>query len=343
MNGSSGTRRFGAGPTGALMCAVALVLGGCGVLSTKEDRRFAEALAEEHYPGTLEVIEAHKLFPQASGSEVAFSVAGDPDAVVRIRVDAEAGTCDTHSCRQVLDDAVERGRSEAARLRVLTRTFRSCGHEVIGVDPSTGAPWIVASPTNATVTRVLGDIGSCVRRWAEADARSGGTAHARGASVNIASPAVAQRRPAARTSRPTAMRLSETRLLAALQSRPYFVASYPASHGRIDTAGSARIVQPFEARQRFAATVRAAVREQLRASHPNVQVSEFQGVWRLEPGTVDRLTGYVLYCKRPDGEKRCLGDRAVVVTTDVRGEPVGRVREAGKVREGRGPLRLPPL
>lgn len=132
--------------------------------------------------------------------------------------------------------------------------------------------------------RARGDIGSCVRRWTEADARSGGTAHARGASVNIASPAVAQRRPAARTSRPTAMRLSETRLLATLQSRPYFVASYSAARGRIDTAGSARIVQPFETRQRFAATVRAAVLEQLRLSHPHVRVSEFQGVWRLEPG-----------------------------------------------------------
>ncbi|MFJ6462431.1 SCO7460 family lipoprotein [Streptomyces sp. NPDC091387] len=342
--GSSGTpRRIGARLTGALMCSVALVLGGCGVLTTKEDRRFAETLADEHYPGVLRVVEVRKLFPQAGGSEVAFSVTGDPDAVVRIRVDAAAGTCHTHDCRKVLDDAVGRGRSEAARLRLLTRTFRSCGHEVIGVEPSSGAPWIVASPTDATVSRVLDDIGSCVRRWVEEDGHSGGTAHARGASVNIASPAAARRRPAGKKSQPTAMRLSETRLLASLQSRPYFVASYSASQGRIDTTGSARIVQPFETRQRFAATVGAAVRARLRASYPNVRMSAYQGVWRLEPGTVDRLTGYVLYCERPDGEKRCLGDRAVVVTTDARGEPVGEVREAGKVREGRGPLRLPPL
>lgn len=343
MNGSSGTRRLGAGLTGALMCAVALVLGGCGVLSTKEDRRFAEELADAHYPGLLHVIAARKLFPQAAGSEVSFSVADDPDAVVRIRVDAEAGTCNTHPCQGVLDDAVARGRSEAARLRVLITTFDDCGHEVIGVEPSSGAPWIVASPSNATVTQVLRDIGTCVRRWTEADAQSGGTAHARGASVNIASPSAARHRPAGRKPEPTAMRLSETPLLAALQSRPYFVASYSASRGRIDTTGSARIVQPFEARERFAATVQAAVRERLRASHPDVVVSEFQGVWRLEPGTVDRLTGYVLYCERPDGQKRCLGDRAVVVTTDVRGEPVGALREIGKVREGRGALRLPPL
>lgn len=343
MNGSSGTRRLGAGLTGALVCSVALVLGGCGALSTKEDRRFAETLAEEHYRGVLEVIEVHKLFPQAGGSEVTFSVADDPDAVVRIRVDAEAGTCNTHPCRKILDDAVARGRSEATRLRVLTRTFRSCGYEVIGVEPSSGAPWIVASPTNATVTRLLDDIGSCVRRRVEADGRSGGTANARSASVNIASPAVAQRRPAGRTAQPTAMRLSETHLLAALQSRPYFVASYSTSQGRIDTTGSARIVQPFETRQKFAATVRRAVKAQLRTSYPSVRVSEYNGVWRLEPGTVDRLTGYVLYCERPDGEKLCLGDRAVVVTTDVRGNPVGRPRPVGKVREGRGALQLPPL
>ncbi|MFD0020001.1 SCO7460 family lipoprotein [Streptomyces sp. NPDC058382] len=343
MDGSSGRRGLGAGLTGMLMCTVALMLGGCGVLSTKEDRGFAEKLADEHYPGVLEVIEVHKLFPQAGGSEVVYSVAGDADAVVRIRVDAKAGTCNTHPCRKVLDDAVARGRTEADRLRLLIRTFESCGHEVIGVEPSTGAPWVVASPTNATVTRVLQDLGSCVRRWADADARYGGTANARGASVNIASPAVAEHRPAGRNSHPTAMRLSERSLLAALQSRPYYAAGYPASRGRVDTTGSARIVQPFETRQRFAATVQRAVKEQLSATYPNVQVSGYDGVWRLEPGTVDRLTGYVLYCERSDGEKRCLGDRAVLVTTDVRGRPVGEFRPVGKVREGRGPLRLPPL
>lgn len=157
------------------------------------------------------------------------------------------------------------------------------------MEPSSGPPWIVALPSNATVTRVLRDIGTCVRRWTEADARSGGTAHARDASVNIASPSVARHRPAGRKPPPT------------------------------------------------------AVRARLRASHPDVVVSEFHGVWRLEPGTVDRLTGYVLYCERPDGEKRCLGDRAAAVSTDVRGEPVGVLREIGKVREGRGALRLPPL
>lgn len=237
MGGPSGTRRVRAGVTGALVCAVALTLAGCGVVSTKEDRRFAEKLAEAHYPGVLRVIGARTLFPQSGGSEITFAVADDPDAVVRMRVDAEAGTCNTHACKGVLDDAVERGRSEAAGLRVLIRTFRSCGYEVVGVEPSSGAPWIVASLTNATVTRVLADIGSCVRKWKEPDTRGDRPAGRPGASVNLASPSVAGNRPAGNKSQPTAMRLSETRLLAALQSRPYYAASYTAADGRLDTAG----------------------------------------------------------------------------------------------------------
>lgn len=341
MSGSSRTRGFRAGVTGALVCSVALVLGGCGLVSTKEDRKFAEKLADEHYPGVLEIIGARKLIPQGGGSEITFSVADDRDAVVRIRVDAEAGTCNTHACAKVLDDAVKSARSEAARLRLMTRTFKSCGYEVIGIEPSSGGLWIVASPTNATVTRVLADIGSCVRRWVEADEEQGRPAQARGAWVNLASPAAAARRPAGKKSQPTAMRLSETPLLASLQSHPYYLASYSMTDGRIDTTGSARIVRPFETQQEFSRTVQEAVKTHLRASYPSVQVSDLQGVWSLEPGTVDRLTGYVLYCERPDGKQRCLGDQAVLVTTDVRGNPLGKPRPVGKVREGRGPLQLP--
>lgn len=342
MGGSSGTRGFGAGAAGALVCSVALMLGGCAAVSTKEDRRFAEELAETYHPGDLRVIGADKLFPKAGGSEITFSVTDDPDAVVRMRVDAEAGTCNTHSCRGVLDDAVERGRQEAARLRVLVDTFKDCGHEVIAVEPSSGAPWIVASLTDESVTRVLKDIGSCVRRWREADSGKDRSA-VRGASVNLASPSVAQERPAGKASQPTAMRLSATPLLAALQSHPYYIAGYTATDGRIDPAGRARIVRPSESRREFARTVHRAVEARLRTSYPRVQVSDYDWVWRLEPGTVERLTGYVLYCEEPDGEKTCLGDQAVVVTTDVHGAPVGELRPVGRVREGRGPLRLPPL
>ncbi|WNI20616.1 SCO7460 family lipoprotein [Streptomyces sp. ITFR-16] len=343
MGGSTRARRWRAVATGALVGSVALVLGGCGVVTTKEDRRFAVKLADEHYPGVLRVIGAHTLFPQASGSEITFAVTDDPDAVVRIRVDAKAGTCNTHACGGVLDEAVERGRRDADLLRVLVGTFERCGHEVIGVEPSTGAPWIVAEPTDATVAPVLKDIGACVRQWVEAREAKDPSAKKEGASVNLVSRAVAEKRPTGKASQPTAMRLSATPLLAALHAHPYFAASYAVVDGRIDTTGSARIVRPFTEQQKFARTVQSGVKERLRTTHPRVQISDFDWVWQLEPGTVDRFTGYVLYCEEPDGEKTCLGDRAVVVTTDGDGRPIGELRPVGKVREGRGPLRLPPL
>ncbi|MGW2474064.1 hypothetical protein [Streptomyces sp. NPDC001665] len=166
-----------------------------------------------------------------------------------MRVDAYAGTCDTRDCRGVMDEAVGRGRRDAAALRVPLGAFRRCGHEVIAVDPQTGAPWIAVSPTNATVTGL----------------------------------------------------------------------------------------------QKFAAAVHRAVKDRLRAAHPRVQVSDYEWIWRLEPGTVDRLTGYVLYCEEPDGDKECLGDRAVLATTDHHGGLLGELREIGEVREGPGPLELPPM
>ncbi|MGW2659143.1 SCO7460 family lipoprotein, partial [Streptomyces sp. NPDC001478] len=160
VRGRHGTR---AGMAGALLCSVALLLSGCGVLDTKDDRRYAEKLADEHYPGMLRVIGARTLFPQSEGSEISFAVADDPDAVVRLRVDAGKGTCNSHPCLGVLDEAVTRGRAEARRLRLMIRTFAACGYEVIAYEPASGAPWIVGSLTNDTVKATLADIGACVR------------------------------------------------------------------------------------------------------------------------------------------------------------------------------------
>ncbi|MGW1227236.1 SCO7460 family lipoprotein [Streptomyces sp. NPDC002530] len=338
VRGRHGTR---AGMAGALLCSVALLLSGCGVLDTKDDRRYAEKLADEHYPGMLRVIGARTLFPQSEGSEISFAVADDPDAVVRFRIDAGKGTCNSHPCLGVLDEAVTRGRAEARRLRLMIRSFAACGYEVIAYEPASGAPWIVGSLTNDTVKATLADIGACVRTWRQAEARTDAAAGARGAAVNLASPSVAEGRPVGKASEPTAVRLTDTRLRASLQSRPYYAVGYAAADGTLDTSGSARIVRPFDVQEKFAANVRRSVRERLRAAHPRVQMSTYQGVWRLEPGTVDRLTGYVLYCEEPDGDLTCLGDMAVEVTTDVRGTPVGEPRPVGSVREGRGPLRLP--
>ncbi|MFF5336520.1 SCO7460 family lipoprotein [Streptomyces sp. NPDC013181] len=345
MSGSRGRRRTGAAAvTGMLTGALALALTGCGlVTTTKEDRAYAEKLAATHHPGVLRVIEAHTLLPKSSGSEVVFAVTDDPDAVVRMRVDAEAGTCNTHDCREVMDQAIEKGRQEADALRAVVGSFRACGHEVLAVDPQTGAPWIAASLTNSTVSARIGELGGCARKWKEAAGGKDGGA-VRGASVNVVSPAVAAKRHQGAKTQPTAMRLSGSSLLASLGSHAYYSVGFGAVDGRVDpSSGNARIVRPFKERQKFAAAVHGAVGDLLRAEHPRVRVSDYEWVWRLEPGTVDRVTGYVLYCEEPDGEKSCLGDRAVLVTTDLAGKPVGGLRHVGKVREGRGPLRLPPM
>lgn len=72
-------------------------------------------------------------------------------------------------------------------------------------------------------------------------------------------------------------------------------------------------------------------------------MSTYQWIWRLEPGRVDRQTGYVLFCPEPDERGRCVNsDDAALVTTDEHGNPVGKVRLVHDVREGTGMLRLPP-
>ncbi|MFF7339911.1 hypothetical protein ACFZAT_21575 [Streptomyces sp. NPDC008163] len=189
MGGSPRRRRTAAETAGALAFGLAAALAGCGwVTTTEEDRAYAEKPAAKHHPSVLRVIDAHTLLPRSGGSEITFAMTDDPDAVVRMRVDADAGTCDTHDCRGVMDEAVERGRRDAAALRGLLGAFRRCGHEVVAVDPQTGAPWIAASPTNATVTGLLKDIGACARQ------RKDGT-EVKGASVSLVSPAVAGKRP----------------------------------------------------------------------------------------------------------------------------------------------------
>lgn len=78
----AGSRRRGwrAGLTGALAGSLAVLLGACGVVDTKDDRRAAEELAEKHFPGQLRAIGARTLFPGSGGSEVTFAVTDDRDA-----------------------------------------------------------------------------------------------------------------------------------------------------------------------------------------------------------------------------------------------------------------------
>ncbi|MFH9264788.1 SCO7460 family lipoprotein [Streptomyces sp. NPDC017546] len=339
-------RRWRAALTGALTGSLVMLLGACGVVDTDDDRRAAEELAEKHFPGQLTAIGARTLFPGSGGSEVTFAVTDDRDAVVRLRIDtdrADEGTCDRKDCAGALAEAMKRGRQQAEDLRVLKGAFDACGYEVVALGPTGTPPYVVAELTNATVAKVLGEIGECVQRWVTASEADSALAKAQGAYVNVISPSVADRRDQGEESWPTVMRLTRSGLRASLTEQAYFSASYEIEAGRVDTTGSARAVRPLRERQKFADTVQAAVQEQLRATYPRVVMSTYQWIWRLEPGRVDRQTGYVLFCPEPDARGQCVNsDDAALVTTDEHGRPVGEIRLVHDVREGTGMLRLPP-
>ncbi|BFP50703.1 lipoprotein [Streptomyces sp. CMC78] len=344
----AGSRRRGwrAALTGTLAGSLVVLVGACGVVDTKDDRRAAEELAEKHFPGQLRAIGARTLFPGTGGSEVTFAVTDDRDAVVRLRVDtdqADQGLCDRKDCAGVLAEAVKRGRQQADDFRTLKGAFDSCGYEVIALGTTGAAPYVVAELTNATVTKVLGEIGECVQRWVTASGADSALAKGRASYVNVVSPSVADRRDRGKDSWPTVMRLTRTDLLASLTKHAYFSASYDFEAGRVDTTGRARVVRPFREREKFGETVQNAVKEQLRATYPRVVMSTYQWIWRLEPGRVDRQTGYVLFCPEPGARGQCVNpDDAALVTTDEHGNPVGKIRLVHDVREGTGALRLPP-
>lgn len=331
----------------AVICALAgslvALAGACGVVTTEEDRRAAEDLAGKHFPGQLEVIGARTLFPGTGGSEVTFAVADDRDAVVRLSIDESKGTCGTEECAEALAEAVERGRADAAAFRTLRDAFDACGYEVIALGRPGTPPYVVAELTNATVEKVLADIGRCVQRWVTASGAGSPLAEAKGSYVNVVSPAVAGKRDRGKDSWPTVMRLTRGDLLASLTKHAYYSASYEINAGQVDTVGRARVVRPHKESQAFGRTVQDAVAEELRATYPNVVMSTYQWVWRLEPGRVDRQTGYLLFCPEPGERGLCVNsDDAVLVTTDERGNPVGRIHVVHDVREGTGTLRLPP-
>ncbi|MFF6906904.1 SCO7460 family lipoprotein [Streptomyces sp. NPDC012389] len=341
----AGSRRsqWRAAVTCVLAGSLVGLLGACGVVTTKEDRRAAEELADKHFPGQIKAIGARTLFPGTGGSEVTFAVADDRDAVVRLNIDADKGTCDGKECAGVLTEAVARGRADAAAYRTLRDTFDACGYEVIALGPTGTPPYVVAELTNATVQRVLADIGGCIQRWVTASAPGSPLAKAKASYVNVISPAVAEKRNRGKDSWPTLLRLTRSNLLASLTKHTYHSASYDIVDGRVDTVGSARVVRPFKESEAFGKTVQDAVREELRATYPNVVMSDYQWVWRLEPGRIDRQTGYLLFCPEPGERGRCVNsDDAVLVTADEHGNPVGKIRIVHDVREGKGALRLPP-
>ncbi|WP_156725170.1 SCO7460 family lipoprotein [Streptomyces apocyni] len=331
----------------ASVVSLALACVGCGVLSTKEDQRRASALANELFPGKLEVISAKSLFPATLGSEVAFRLTDDADAVVRLRVDRQGDTCGREDCERALTKAVADARARARDLRTLTTAFADCGYEVhaVGQGHSVTQPWVVAAPTNATVTSVLAEIGACVEQWSRSRAAQDVPPPASGTtSVLVTAPEALRDRPTGGDDRPTLMRMTDPKLLGALSRGAYYRVSYPWRDGVADPgSGAAYLVRPVAERDRFGAEVREGVTPWLTASRPEAVLSTYTGAWRLLPGRVDRVKGYVLYCDEPDGRRRCLGQHAVAVTTDLSGKLIGEPTEVRDVRIGNGALRLPPL
>lgn len=352
MNARDGRKGRRLRRTGAGLAAALLVLSatGCAAFSTRDDEKRAAELAEESFPGRLTVIGSRILFPESTGSEITFSVTDDPDAVVRLRIDAAENRCEGADCTDALRKAVERARKDAARLRTMLDAFEDCGHPVVAADERWSEPWVEAAPTNADVGDVVTGIGSCVQRWATVAAQRQQDPLPSWVSVQLAAPDTVRRSPVPEHDQPTALRLSHRRRLAALGKKPYYVISYPLAQDgepHVDTSSAhMRIVSPLEVRQAFSRKVEAAVLPQLRTAYPDAVTTGGAGlgVWRLQPGTVDRVRGRVLFCRRPPADgKRCLGDAAAEVTAHADGGSASVTGVRTDIRDERGVLRLPPV
>ncbi|MFK4540911.1 hypothetical protein RKD29_000507 [Streptomyces tendae] len=346
----SGRRRTGRVGGGLAALLVGLLVAGCAAFDTDDDLRRARELADELYPGELDVVAARTLFPETTGSEVTLSVADDPDAAVRFRVDAAADRCDGGpDCAAALREAVDRARREAGHLRAMRTAFDGCGHPVLATDEKLTTPWIEARVTDGTLDEVLTRVGACAQRWVTARAQRDGQEVPGWVTVDFAAPGTAEGLPAPKSGLPTVLRLTHGPRLAALAGEAYYVAAYPVGDdaGRTVDAASARlrIVSPFEERQAFSRRIDASVLPALRETYPDAVTAggAGTGVWRLEQGTLRRVRGYVLFCERPPaGGKQCLGDLAALVTSDPRGRDAEVVRVLTDIRDERGVLRLPP-
>jgi hypothetical protein len=338
--------------------ALAVLVSGCGT-GGEEDRGRAGELAEEVYPGELTVIGSRSLFPADDGSEVTFAVKGDPDAVVRLRVDDEKGTCDRRSaCAPALRAAREKAETEAEAWRALKREFARCDFDVLGVKigGTLVEPWIASEVNDGNVEALLLKIGTCLEQYGQVVSRprpQQGPTPSPGASpgaprtavppatvtVNIVSPSVVGDLPRGGKDRPTLVGKTSTELHAALSRRTHHAAAYRWADGGIAPEPEyARLVMPFEEKQEFLETVHTNVAGWLRPYEPDVVVSEYAGLWRLVEGSADRMAGYVQYCDEPRGERpACVGDHTLHVTADRSGRLVGEPVGTRKLRADGSP------
>ncbi|MFB9604197.1 SCO7460 family lipoprotein [Streptomyces roseofulvus] len=319
---------------------VAVGVAGCGTFSTGDDRERAVEVAERVAPGQLEVVDTRSLFPQDNGAEVSFRIKGDADAVVRLRVNAEKDDCGGQSCDDRLTAALADARRRADGFRALRREFRACGYEVHGLSADGTGPWISARLGADTARTVVASVGECLDRWSRV---RGETAPA-SLAVKVAPPEVLDGLPDD-PGRPTLMRLTAGKRLAALSRGTYHRVVFRGGPRGVDRdSGEVHLVQPFAERQRFAAAARTAAERWLRTENgaPDAVAGEYVGVWRLVPGRVDRVGGWVLFCDRPEGERpRCVGRHALAVTVGLDGALAADPRVFRGVRDAEGPLGLP--
>jgi len=336
------------GAAGTIIGAcVAMLAAGCA-LGTGTDRKAAQELADRLFPGELRLLGARTLVPETTGSEVTFALTSDPDAVVRLRIDAKKGHCDRKPCETALTDAVTKSKAQATEFRLLRTALERCGHQIIALGPS-AEPWIAVELTNANVTSVLTALGRCAAQWSAgssaptSDGSYGLPEGTRSLRVHLVSPQVANDRPQAKPELPTMARLNQNKLLAALSRHTYFTAGFVLRGDQQNpVAAGITVARTYQDREAFGRSVRTAVAERLRQTYPDAEVVDYTGVWSLQTGRIDRFTGYVLFCEHADPGRRCMGDHAVKVTVDEGGTPVGGMEIVRDVRDGQtGPLRLP--
>lgn len=303
-----------------IVSAVMLLGRAAGLPAARRAKRLAEDAAATSHPARLTVISARPCFPASGGAEILFRVADDPDAFVRLRVDR------VPPAPAELRDAVDAGLAAADRWRQLSGALRQGGHEVYGLGRLVAEPWIAAAPSNDTVEDLLSGLHACLR----------GQPGLLPASVMIAEPAVVRALPRDRDpSLPTLLRLNANRRLAALSGRrPYYRASFG-----VRGTPELSLVQPFALWQRYEDAVAANAATWLAEALPGTGVSGVMSRTQLVPGRVDRVRVHVVFHE----EGATQGNHALTLTTDLAGSLVGPPAVHHNLRDGPGPLHLPPL
>lgn len=292
-----------------LLASVAL-LGACG---RGDAQRTGQAAVDRIFPGDLTVIGARSLGLAGPGYRLTAALRDDPDAAVRFVLRPSDDDCGPGSvCEEQIRTAVRLARAEATGLRALLGAFASCGHPIIGLR---SAATIAARVDDDSVGPLVADLDRCVAAWTTA--RGDALGERARLDLDIVDPDVAAAAPVPDPALPTAARLDDDELFAALTSRSRYTASITVIDGRPEPVASVlRPVLEFDEKQAFDAPVVRAATEWMRQSgivaDPGLPPFVLDDATRLIPGSTQRLRVYVALCTPPcpDG-----GDNAAVALT----------------------------